>query len=80
MKDIKQSDILDMVMNKLKPEESGNKLMNLLTLLGQQQGYQPMAPQNEAMPQPQPTQANIGAQMSSLPPEQKYKFLRKGQV
>ena len=80
MDKMKQSDILNMVKTKLAPEQGGNKLMNLLTLLGQQQGYQPMAPQNESMPQPQPTQQNIGAGLSNLPPEQKYKFLRKGQV
>jgi len=77
---MKQSEVRDRVMQKLHPEQGGNKLMNLLTLLGQQQGYQPMAPQNESMPQPQPTQQNIGAGLSNLPPEQKYKFLRKGQV
>jgi hypothetical protein len=75
---MKQSDVLKMIKNKLEPED--NKLVNLLTLLGQQKPYMPMTPQNEAMPQPQPTEENIGANLSEVPATEKYKFLRKNQV
>ncbi len=77
---MKQSEVLKMVMGKLAPEKDDNKLMNLLTLMSLQQPYRPLVPQNEAMPQPEPTLENIGANLSERPPAEKYKFLRKGQA
>jgi hypothetical protein len=77
---MKQSEVLNMIKGKLAPEEKDNKIMNLLTLMAQQSPYMPMTPQNEAMPQPEPTMENIGANLSSVNPAEKYKFLRKGQV